>query len=190
MKAIHHLAGALALAVVLGCRSEEPSSGPASSRDQPPPRLTPADFDRAATEFALKVKELGARGWPPRTHVDSTGKPRVVVADIFNSASDHLDVDDLKRRVARALTGASALKVVDREAEAAEQAERERRSMESDSDQQLEELGTEAPTAFVVSGRVEEPQPGVLVISLALTSTIDSSIPVATETRIDTTARD
>jgi PBP1b-binding outer membrane lipoprotein LpoB len=198
------LACAVALAVIIigGCKSSSSSSSGDGSSSQGRSQadagaLSGADLDRAVAEFAGKVEQLAARGWPAEVR-GSDGKPRVVIEHMMNMSMGHIDMDELKRRVAQALTADGSVVVVDRDRDEAEMADRERQEMGMTPEgQEMQQTGTEERTSYVVGGRINEERLAAegtrtsrYTVELMLTNTTNGRVQVQTRTEIVKTSEE
>lgn len=145
------------------------------------------EIEEAVRDFARKLSEKNAAGWPPHI-ILSDGKPQVVIRDLVNKTSLHVNTIDLKNELTNMLVEADVVYVVgDTEAVMDERAYGN--AMENEG--AAAEVGTEDASGFVLLGEITDDvmddgdtRQHDYWFSLRLTDTKKSRIVLTTRTKM------
>lgn len=145
------------------------------------------EIEEAVRDFARKLSEKNAAGWPPHI-ILSDGKPQVVIRDLVNKTSLHVNTIDLKNELTNMLVEADVVYVVgDTEAVMDERAYGN--AMENQG--AAAEVGTEDASGFVLVGEITDDvmddgdtKQHDYWFSLRLTDTKKSRIVLTTRTKM------
>ena len=182
---------AAAVAAVIGVSGCGPkhSEGDASDRG-----LTHVDhiggkeIEEAVRDFARKVSEKNASGWPEHIQLSSDKKPQIQIKAIENQTRLHVNVDDLKNELTNMLVEQNVVYVVGDTDAVMDEREYQEAMQTQGATQQT---GTEDSTGLSLLGEISDDVIEVDGVkqhdywfSLRLTDTVKRRIVVTTRTKM------
>jgi hypothetical protein len=184
-------AAAIAATVGLSACGPKHSEGDASDRGMTNvDHIGGKEIEEAVRDFARKLSEKNAAGWPPHIIMsnDTPPKPQVVIRNLVNKTSLHVDTTDLKNELTNMLVEQNVVYIVgDTEAVMDERGY----SNAVEAEGAAAEVGTEDASGLVLLGEITDDviddgdtRQHDYWFSLRLTDTKKSRIVLTTRTKM------